>query len=364
MSRATAAMSIGLLIFAAPGAACAQSHSVPVTVSIGSLVEQVRKGQDQLFVSNYAEAEYSFKEALKTALRSRRAQSTVIDLLNSIGVSLHGQGRDAEAVNYFRRALTEIPRGSFKSVKDKRRGKVLSNLALAYSATGKLHEAMQCCEEAMQIFRKAKVSALEESTLLNTYGRLLMDGQSFVKAEKVFADAVLVRQSIVGNDRAELISPMINLSGVLLAQGKLVECEQVCNRAIEIGETKIGFDTGLLFPLLINLARVNSAQSHYKTAQRNMERAIGIAEKSFGNNSLEVMASTADLSELYEADGERESAEKALTRALEVSRIIFGPQDAKTVDMTEALADLYESHGRTSEAERLRFLCRALRKSP
>lgn len=345
---------LALLFVISTGAISASNSRKNQTNSKKHWEIEIAKGQVLLSEGKYSLAEHTFKTSLSSAPTSRHS----VDSLNFIGVSLHAQGKDAEAIEHYNSALGKLSSNKSES----RRAKLLSNLAQAYSAVGENVQALQCCDEALRIVGNIKISAMEESILLNCYGRLLMKSQEFQKARLVFVQAVRVRESVVGKENAELISPLTNLSGTLLALQELRECEQVCERAIHICRKNIGPQSEELVPLLNNLAHVNLIQSRKEEAQLNLTRSIEVAEKNFGKMNRELILCSLELSDLYEAEGKGELAEKTLERAVDLSRNEFGLQDHRTIDATDALASLYELHGKSSDAERLLILNRASRK--
>lgn len=315
---------------------------------------QIRSGTRLLYARKYLPAEQSFKNALQCALCKPVNESQVIESLNFLGVALHGQAKETEAIGCFNRALSKL------SENDKRRAKILSNLALACKAVGQTSNALHYSEEAVRLFRHVHASPMDESTSLNTYGQLLMNARYFENAETVLRSAIKLREKAVGKKGLELISPLLNLSVVLIENHKLAESEQACKRVISICEAQLGPNSEKLFPALSNLAQVNMQQSLYKEAQRNLERARLIAEKSFGRVSSESLMCLLNLSQIYEAKGDHELAEQMLNEAVELARLLYGFNDSKTIIFMEELANLYAAHDKPSDAEHLRFVCRLL----
>ncbi len=314
----------------------------------------IEKGQRLLSKADYKSAEQAFKQALLLTPPSQ--EKTIINLLNFIGVSLHSQNKDIESALYFKKALAKLP-GNLK-VNDLRRAKILSNLSLAYTAQGKLAESQKCSDEAINIFRSAKMAPLELSVALNSYGRLKLDAGELKEAESLFAESVSVRQSINGTSSKDLVSPMINLSSALLQQGKFEQAETVCKKAIDICEKGHLSESAAVLPLLCQLGQLEAAQHRYKQSLKALEKARTIADQVIGMNSEEALMVRLILSETYDNDGQPELAEKNLLQAVDISKFAFGTQHSRTVETTLSLAQLYERHGNSSEADRLRLFCR------
>lgn len=315
---------------------------------------QVLEAQKFLQNHQYAEAEQLFKSALKNT--SLSDSKSTIDLLNYIGATLHAQKKEKEASDFFSRALAALPEAT--DAGDLRKAKILSNLSLVHSAQGNSGKAMECCEEALSVFRAKNAAPLDLAVLLNSLGRMKMDAGDAEKAQSLFTESIVLREKLKGSNSIELVSPLINLSGAFLAQGKADRAEGACRRALAICQQKDGADSRKLFPLLSNLAAVQVEQHRYTEAVSTSNRAREVAEKYFGRNSAETLAAYFSLSELYEKEGQINLSEQSLTRAVEICRFLYGHADKKTLEATLALSHLFELHGNSAEAERLRLLCR------
>ncbi len=315
---------------------------------------QVLEGQKFLQQHQYAEAEQSFKSALKNT--SVSDSKSIIDLLNYIGATLHAQKKEKEASDFFSRALAALPEKT--DAGDVRKAKILSNLSLVHSSQGNSGKAIECCEEALSVFRAKNATPLDFAVLLNSLGRMKLDAGDAERARSLFTESISVREKIKGIKSVELVSPLINLSGAFLAQRKVDQAEEACRRASAICQQKDGEDSRKLFPLLSNLAAVQVEQHRYTEAISTFNRAREVAEKCFGRNSKETLTAYFALSEFYERDGQIELSEQSLTRAIEICRFLYGHADKKTLEATLALSHLFELHGNSAEAERLRLLCR------
>lgn len=302
----------------------------------------------------YAEAEKAFKQVLSVTPPSD--EKSVVDLLNYIGATLHAQKKEPEALLYFNKALTALPKNL--SSGDIRKAKILSNLCLVYSAQGDMTKAMQCSEEAISIFHAQKASPADLGVLLNSHGLLKMKSGDYNRAADLFAESIELRERKVGKDSITLVSPLVNLSSAYVQEKKFTEAESTCRRAIIICQQQDGKGSEMLFPLLCNLGSIQIDQNKHNEAISTYKRAKEIAERYFGRNSEETLMTCFALSEFYEKDGQRKLAEEHLSRAVEISRLLYGAQHKKTIEATMALAQLFQMHGNTSEAERLRTLCR------
>lgn len=315
---------------------------------------KIQEAQKLLADHHYSEAEKAFKQVL--ASTSPADNKMVIDLLNYIGATLHAQKKETEAIAVFNKALIALPNKLPDG--DIRKGKILSNLSLAYSAQGQTSKAMECSEKALSIFHAHKAGASDLGLLLNSYGRLKMDAGDFKRAETLFAESVAVRETCAGKNSITLVLPLMNLSGAYLQERKFTQAESTCRRAIIICQQQDGKESEMLFPLLCSLGSLQVEQNRHAEAISSYKRAKEIAERYFGRNSEEALITCFSLSEFSENDGQTKQAEEYLSRAVEISRLLYGTKSKKNIEATLALAQLLQLHGNTSEAERLRLLCR------
>lgn len=163
----------------------------------------------------YAEAEQSFRLAIDSSPELQSDSARLADLFNFLGVSLYCQQKHSEAIEAYRRALSGLPEGLTVNT----RGKILSNLTLAYSAQGLRKEALQSCRLALDYFRFGKVDPVSHSVLLNAYSQLLIDEKNWYAAKSVLTKSLRLRTSISG-DSEELAVPLLKLATVYQATGR------------------------------------------------------------------------------------------------------------------------------------------------
>lgn len=334
--------------------------STPIDTSVDSESLESKRANAQILFKEqkFGLAEKQFR-AILAAIPSSDIKSKV-DLLNFLGATLHAQNKDEEAVESFKKALTMLPTEIQKE--DLRRAKILTNLALSYSALKQSNDAMKCFDEAFELFHFAQNSPKELAVLLNAHGKLKMDAGDLKAAECLFAESILLREKANGKISPELISPLTNLASVLNSEGKFSQAEIVAKRAVTICEKQNWYDSELLLPLLHNLGETQYRANNFDEAVLTMVRAKLLAERKFGANSEEALTALLKLSDFAECAQQFFLAENSLTRAVDISRILYGPQDKQTVATTLCLADLFELHGKSKDAERLRLLCRLSQK--
>ena len=190
--------------------------------------ELIRLAAAALSAHRYAEAEQSFRLAIDSSPELQLDSARLADLFNFLGITLYCQQKHVEAIEAYKRALSGLPEGLTVDT----RGKILSNLALSYSALGMRKEALQACRSALDHFRVGKVDALNHTVLLNAYGQLLIDAKNWDAAKSVLSKSLRLRASILGdgNDGYELAVPLLKLASVYQGVGRYDLAEAALQR--------------------------------------------------------------------------------------------------------------------------------------
>ncbi len=208
---------------------CWSPSAVSATVHGDDIDEHLKLATTALSEHRYAEAEQSFRLAIDSSPEVQSDSARLADLFNFLGVSLYCQQKHSEAVEAFRRALSGLPQGLTVNT----RGKILSNLTLAYSAQGRRKEALQSCRLALDHFRLGKVDPLSHSVLLNAYGQLLIDEKNWDAAKSVLAKSLRLRSGING-DSQELAVPLLKLATVYQGIGRDDLAEELLMRRSQL----------------------------------------------------------------------------------------------------------------------------------
>lgn len=202
------------------------SSSAPaLTIPADESEELIKLAAAALSAHRYAEAEQNFRLVIDSSPELQVDSARLADLFNFLGVTLHCQRKHSEAIEAYKSALTGLPEGLTANT----RGKILSNLALSYSALGMRKEALQACRSALDHFRVGKVDALNHSVLLNAYGQLLIDEKNWDAAKSVLTKSLKLRASVQG-DGCELAVPLFMLASVYQGAGRYDLAEAVLRR--------------------------------------------------------------------------------------------------------------------------------------
>lgn len=177
--------------------------------------DRLNQAKELLSERRYSEAEQIFREIIDDPADFLGNLSRLADVHNYLGVTLHCQQRDAEAIESYKRVLSLHP----KVLPSATRAKICSNLALSLSSMGMRAEALKACLQALNHFRHSDVDALTYSVFLNAYGQLLIEDKDWAGAEAIFCRSLVLRARVVG-ESADLALPLLKLAEIYEAVGK------------------------------------------------------------------------------------------------------------------------------------------------
>lgn len=219
----------------------------------GDQLRQVECARSLITNGEYKRAETSLRSVLSSASAKSISASTRLAALNLLAVVLHKVGQNEGAANALTQALSLIQ----NEQESEARAKILSNLSSIYGELGNLQDAISCCKESLSILSSKPDTSIEQSTVLNNYGRLLLGANDFDNAYRLFEKCILIREKFFGANSIELLSPLMNLAATEMARKNFSSCELLSKRVLQIVEQEEGKDSALLFPALINLARID-----------------------------------------------------------------------------------------------------------
>ncbi|MFO0730910.1 MAG: tetratricopeptide repeat protein [Nitrospiraceae bacterium] len=117
---------------------------------------------------------------------------------------------------------------------------------------------------------------------LGQLGEVNRDLGRFAEAEKVFQQALAIREKVYGPDHAETAASLTDLGELYRMQGLFTQSEALHQRAREIREKVFGADSSKVAESLNNIAVVYQEQRRYADAEPILQRALTILEKRSG----------------------------------------------------------------------------------
>jgi CHAT domain-containing protein/tetratricopeptide (TPR) repeat protein len=172
-------------------------------------------------------------------------------------------------------------------------------------------------------------------------------------AEAKAKEALAFARTIPAKDDAVLIVPLINLSSVLLTEGKNLEAEESARSALEIAVPRLGPKNRYTVMARDNVSRVYRATGRFADAEALALQVIADAQGKFSQKDQFMIGAINGLGALYNAQGRFAEAEPLFVRALALSEKLYGKDDPMTLGMTSNVGTARLALLRLDEAESL-----------
>ncbi|KAL5330675.1 hypothetical protein ACEPPN_000194 [Leptodophora sp. 'Broadleaf-Isolate-01'] len=271
---------------------------------------------------------------------------------HSLGLLYANQGKLVEAEQMYQRALQGYEKAwgpDHTSTLD-----TVNNLAVLYADQGKLIEAEQMYQRALQGYEKAW-GPEHTSTLrtVNNLAALYASQGKLVEAEQMYQRALQGYEKAWGPDYTSTLDTVNNLAALYASQGKLVEAEQMYQRALQGKEKAWGPEHTSTLDTVNNLAVLYKNQGKLVVAEQMYQRALQGYEKAWGADHTSTLRTVNNLAALYASQGKLVEAEQMYQRALQGYEKAWGPEHTSTLDTVNNLAALYKNQGKLVVAEQM-----------
>jgi tetratricopeptide (TPR) repeat protein len=222
-------------------------------------------------LGNYAAADRLFVAGLRDTIRWFGPRDPdVASILNNRGVLRKAQGRYAEAVVFYKRALALLGRGG-------------DTAALAT-----LHHNLGGIEHAR--------------------GR-------YAAGEPHARRSVELRERLLGRSHPSVAADVAALAALVDARGRLDEAAGLYRRALAVFHRTLGPDSVEVGLNLAGLAALRQRQGRVREAEGHYEKSLSILERVFGRAHPEVALTVNNLAYLVRETGDLRRAERLYARA-------------------------------------------------
>jgi len=220
----------------------------------------------------YAAADRGYRIALAEVRRRFGPRDRYLaGVFNDLGVLRKAQGRYAEALAFYRRALPLVPRGDRHSL----------------------------------------------ATLAHNLGGIEHARGNFVRAEPHARRSVRLRTALLGAAHPSVAADLAALAAIVEARGRLSEAAGLYRRALAVFGRVLGpasLEVGLN---LACLAAVEQRRNAYRRARALYARALAIQERVLGRHHADVAMTVNNLAVLERDDGNLARATALFRRALD-----------------------------------------------
>ncbi len=182
--------------------------------------------------------------------------------------------------------------------------------------------------------------------LLNDLGRYRMSVlAAYAPAQKLFGEAVAIRETVLGPDHSDTARSLGNLAAVLQSQGDLAGARPLIERALAIIQKALGPTHPDTATSLNKLAGVLKAQGDLAGARQRHERALAIHEAALGPDHPHTATGLNDLAAVLQAQGDLAGARLLIERALAIYETALGPDHPSTATSLDNLGLVLRAQG-------------------
>jgi tetratricopeptide (TPR) repeat protein len=309
---------------------------------------KTQEGNRLLAAGRYAEAESSYREALRAAGQFGSKSPRLAHSLNNVAAACHELGRQDEALKLFERALGLWE--SYGPEESRNRAVARANLAVEYWAAGRYAEAQAMNQKAL---RELNPQSVEAGFVHINLAELFRDRGQLEEAEASARRALDVLRGVSGEWHGNTATVLHTLATVHRAAGRNAEAEELLERVVAVREKTLGPEHPLVAAALSNLAEVRNTQQRYAEAESVSRRALAIWEKTLGPEHRSVATGLNGLAQSLRLLKRYEEAETLYHRTIEVAEKTLGTAHPETARFYANFGHLYLERGRYAGAAKL-----------
>ncbi|RDW58657.1 hypothetical protein BP6252_13133 [Coleophoma cylindrospora] len=184
-------------------------------------------------------------------------------------------------------------------------------------------------------------------------GKFYFHQGKYTDAEKMYREALELRETVLGKEHIETLASMANLAGVLSSQGKYSDAEKIYREALQLKKTVLGKDHPETLTSMNNLANILSKQGKYLDAEKLHREALQLREITIDKDHPSILTSMNNLAEVLSSQGKYLDAEKIYREALQSWEIVLGKDHPSTLTGMSNLANVLSNQGKYLDAEKI-----------
>ena len=288
-----------------------------------------------------------YGEAILSHVKSEG--KAINQLMNNLAMVYKAQGRYAEAVELYQRAL-KFDLKSFGEDHPKV-ARTRNNLAKIYDAQGRYEEAIELYQLALQSSLKSfgedhpNVATTRSNLALVYYAQ----GQ-YEEAIELYELSLQSDLNSLGEDHPSVAITRNGMAMVYYVQGRYEEAIELFELSLQSNLKSFGEDHPSVATTRSNLAVVYKDQSRYEEAIELYELSLQSDLKSLGEDHPSVAIKRNNLAEVYDAQGRYEEAIELYQLALQSDLKSLGEDHPKVATTRNGLALVYKNQSRYEEA--------------
>ncbi|GGP82258.1 tetratricopeptide repeat protein [Streptomyces melanogenes] len=269
---------------------------------------------------------------------------TTMEVLNSTGLFLAGQGMNVRAIRHFDRAAS-----SGRRVLGDDHPKTLaasSNLANAYRSVGDLGRAIRLHEQSLA--DSVRVLGDDHPDTLNSRNNLAGAYQEvgdLGRAIPLYEQTLRDRQRVLGDDHPDTLSSRNNLAGAYQEVGDLGRAIPLDEQTLADSVRVLGDDHPRTLTSRNNLAYAYQAVGDLGRAIPLYEQTLRDRQRVLGDDHPNTLAASSNLANAYRAVGDLGRAIPLYEQALADSVRVLGNDHPQALAARSGLAKSYQAVG-------------------
>ncbi len=282
------------------------AHAADCLGEAGSVMEHLERALDE---------SVSFEESDPRTART----------MNMLAVVYWRAGRREEAVPLFARAAAACKSAAPESAD---LALILTNLANAHAAAGRLLDAEEAAERALAIAGRALGEQdAELGFILDVVGQIYAAQGRRTAAVMAYRRALGIKEAALGRADWGVAVTLCKLGDFYLEDGRYLDAEEVLTRALAIKQSILGHGDPSLIPDLRRLANVYLTERKYVEAELLFKRALDVVEEAMPARRTEIVGLMRGVADAYRREGRWSDARKLLELCLAILERAVKPDD-------------------------------------
>ncbi len=238
-------------------------------------------------------------------------------------------------------------------------GELLNKIGLVYGMIGELSKAESAYREAIVVERKIPGNGdFDLATSLFGLAQVLEDENRPADSEAYYRESLETWRRIFGNEHLnehlEAVGCLNNITGPLVAQGKLSEAEAFSREALAMKRKLLPSDHPQVAISLRDLGRVLQAEGKYAEAEKSLREGLAIFRQTLGDIHPDVAFTLNGLADVLSDEGKLTEAETADREALAIQTKLYDSKSYQLANTQNGLIAILQKEGKQAEVEKLR----------
>ncbi|MEM9293813.1 MAG: serine/threonine-protein kinase [Acidobacteriota bacterium] len=298
---------------------------------------------------------HQLRETERSRDRAEQISGFVIDLFQSASPERVG-GREPTVRDLLDRGSRQLD-SAFQDEPEVR-AELLLKVGEVYARLGDYDQAERLLEESLQLQRELGGEPDRRlATVLSDLGMVHYQTGDLESAERRLAESIALRRQL--GEEENLIKPLNNLAGILMAQDRYAEAEVIYREGLEQRRARAQAHPEdvvaqrNLATSLRSLATALMALEDLESAEPLLAESLALRQQIYGERSSRAATVVMSLGRLEHRRGRLEAAEERMVEGLAIRREELGEDHLHTALARRNLARVLMDQGRDLEAQGL-----------